>query len=77
MQRLKANFGRRPATDAIAAQIDGKLLSRIGEEEPFGVFEVAARGCFEAEEIRLRALGRGGRGLGSLRLESDYPSCDN
>lgn len=67
--RYRRNGERKQARAAVA-QVDGELLEAVREEEPFGFFEVAVRGCVEAKRFRAIALDGSGERLDLVRSDS-------
>lgn len=53
--------------DATVGQVDGELLSSLGQSAPFGRFAIVLPGCSLPEGIRILAFDSDGRLLGSER----------
>jgi hypothetical protein len=62
----------------VIAQVAGELQERLGEEEPFGVFEATVRGCVPVRRIRLAALDASGIVVGRTRIRGGFGrgQCD-
>ena len=53
--------------DATVGQVDGALLSSLGQSAPFGRFAIVLPGCSLPQGIRILAFDSEGRLLGSER----------
>jgi hypothetical protein len=52
----------------VVSQVDSEMASRLGQDEPFGHFVAALRGCIEIHRFRVAAFDASGARLGDDRI---------
>lgn len=71
--RRRGTVERRAATVATVA---GKLLKKVKQPRPFGIFELTVRGCAPAAFIKTRAFDSAGRLVGKAPSPFPGKSCE-
>ena len=62
--------GEHRSTPATVARVRGRLLRRLGEQQPFGFYDLLLKGCVDLDTITVRAYDSAGNLLAQQQDES-------